>query len=197
MGRKQSGGKPPHSTPAPSLRPLYRFAWPEIKALAKGCFAACARKIQDGGKLVLAFKLRYNWGSENGEGEEQLKMAKRVLLVDDSPSVVQAAYDQLEERGYLIDVAYNGVEALKRIEDAVPDLIIMDIEMPKLRGDEAAEQIRANPLWVMIPIIALTARKPETMGGRTALFTAYLIKPFGFDVLLKKVEELIGPASSV
>ncbi|OGP56686.1 MAG: hypothetical protein A2V67_12965 [Deltaproteobacteria bacterium RBG_13_61_14] len=124
-------------------------------------------------------------------------MAKRVLLVDDSPSVVQAAYDQLEERGYLIDVAYNGAEALNRIEDAVPDLIIMDLEMPKMRGDEAAEKIRANPLWVMIPIIALTAHNPESVGARTSLFNALLIKPFGFDVLLKKVEELIGPAESV
>ena len=132
-----------------------------------------------------------------GRGKKPEEMAKRVLLVDDSPSVVQAAYDQLEERGYLIDVAYNGVEALKRIEDAVPDLIILDIEMPKMRGDEAAEKIRANPLWVMIPIIALTARKPDVVGKRTSLFTAYLIKPFGFDELLKKVEELIGPASSV
>ena len=124
-------------------------------------------------------------------------MAKRVLLVDDSPSVVQAAYDQLEEQGYLIDVAYNGAEAIKRIEDAIPDLVIMDIEMPKLRGDEAAEKIRANPLWVLIPIIALTARKPQTLGTRSSLFNAYLIKPFGFDELIKKVQELIGPAETV
>ena len=124
-------------------------------------------------------------------------MAKRVLLVDDSPSVVQAAYDQLEERGYIIDVAYNGLEALKRIVAAVPDLIIMDIEMPKMRGDEAAEQIRENPLWVLIPIVALTGRNPETLGAKQSLFNAYLVKPFGFDEMVKKVEELIGPADSV
>jgi two-component system, OmpR family, alkaline phosphatase synthesis response regulator PhoP len=121
-------------------------------------------------------------------------MAKRVLLVDDSPSVVQAAYDQLEERGYIIDVAYNGLEALKRLVAATPDLIIMDIEMPKMRGDEAAEQIRDNPLWALIPIIALTGRRPEFVGPRSSLFNAYLIKPFGFEEMLKKVVELIGPA---
>jgi len=123
-------------------------------------------------------------------------MAKRVLLVDDSPSVVQAAYDRLEERGYIVDVAYNGLEALKRIVAAAPNLIIMDIEMPKMRGDEAAEQIRENPVWALIPMIALSARKPEALGARSSLFNAYLIKPFGFEEMLKMVEELIGPAES-
>jgi two-component system alkaline phosphatase synthesis response regulator PhoP len=124
-------------------------------------------------------------------------MAKRVLLVDDSPGVVQAAYDQLEDRGYIVDVAYNGLEALKRIVAAVPDLIIMDVEMPKMRGDEAAEQIRENPPWSLIPIIALSSRRPEYAGSRSTLFNAYLIKPFGFEEMVKKVEELIGPADSV
>lgn len=123
-------------------------------------------------------------------------MAKRVLIVDDSPSIVQAAYDELEERGYRIDVAYNGQEAIRRIEEQIPDLIIMDIEMPKMSGDEAAEQIRANPLWVMIPIIALTARSPKSLGAKSSLFTAYLVKPFGFEVMAQKVIELIGPAQT-
>lgn len=123
-------------------------------------------------------------------------MAKRVLLVDDSPTVVQAAYDQLEAAGYQVEVAYNGAEALTRLEETRPDLIILDIEMPKLRGDEAAEKIRAHPAWAEIPMIALTGRKPEAVGERSSLFNAYLIKPFGFDALVTKVAELIGPAES-
>jgi CheY-like chemotaxis protein len=120
---------------------------------------------------------------------------KRILLVDDSPTVVTTAYDELEERGYLVDVAYNGKAALLRLEesgDDLPDLIVMDIEMPKMRGDEAAAIIRKNPRWSHLPIIALTAVAPENLGPSARLFNNYLIKPFGFDQMLKLVEETIG-----
>lgn len=121
---------------------------------------------------------------------------KKILLVDDSPTVVAPAYDELDERGYLVEVAYNGQLALKRLAelgDELPDLIVMDIEMPKMRGDEAVKVIRANPAWSHLPIIALTGVSPEALGPAAKLFNGYLIKPFGFDQMLKLVEEMIGP----
>jgi CheY-like chemotaxis protein len=120
---------------------------------------------------------------------------KRVLVVDDSPTVVQAAYDELEERGYLVDVAYNGKAALKLLTenaDDLPALIVMDIEMPKMRGDEAARVIRDTPAWAFIPIVALTGRKPENIDDADSLFNRYLIKPFGFEQMIKLIEEMIG-----
>lgn len=120
---------------------------------------------------------------------------KRVLFVDDSPTVVQAAYDELENRGYLVEVAYNGWEALKYLEENpadLPDLIIMDIEMPKMKGDDATRLIRENPAWKKIPVIALTAVSPEHLGSNLSLFDQYLIKPFGFNEMLQMVEGLIG-----
>jgi len=121
---------------------------------------------------------------------------KRILLVDDSPTLVQAAYDEMDGKGYLVEVAYHGKAALKYLEenpDAPPDLIIMDIQMPKMTGDEAARTIRQNPAWKNIPIIALTAVAPDSLGQYLAYFDNYLVKPFGFNEMLELVERTIGP----
>jgi len=120
---------------------------------------------------------------------------KKILLVDDSPTVVSAAYDELEEMGYVVDVAYDGKESIKRLEqnpEELPHLIVMDIEMPKMRGDEAAQLIKQNPAWNHIPIVALTARAPDTIGDFLAYFDNYLVKPFGFNELLDLVQRMIG-----
>lgn len=122
---------------------------------------------------------------------------KRILLVDDSPTLVEAAYDELEENGYLVEVAYNGKKAIEYLEqnpDSLPDLIVMDIEMPKMKGDEAAKIILENPAWKHIPIVALSAVSPESLGSPKGLFHGYLIKPFGFELLLSLVVKTIGPA---
>lgn len=119
-------------------------------------------------------------------------MSKKVLVTDDSPSIVQAACDELEALGYEVEVAYNGSEALERLQTFKPDIIILDIEMPKMRGDEVAEKLRANPEFSSIPLIALTARSADTIGERQVHFDAYLIKPFGFQDMIKIIKEKIG-----
>jgi len=122
------------------------------------------------------------------------KKPKKVLFCDDSPTIVEAAYDELTEKGYDVSLAYDGAEALELLEFEVPDIIILDMEMPKMRGDEAAEKIRANPRTAKVPIIALTALSAKTLGEKARLFDAYLIKPFGFEDMLKIIAEKIGPA---
>lgn len=121
---------------------------------------------------------------------------KRILLVDDSPTVIEVAYDELEEEGYLVDVAYNGKKAIKFLHecgDDLPDLVVMDIEMPVMRGDEAVAIIKTNPPWEKLPIVALTSKAPETLGENLAYFDNYLIKPFGFNELKEMVHRIIGP----
>jgi chemosensory pili system protein ChpA (sensor histidine kinase/response regulator) len=117
---------------------------------------------------------------------------KKVLFADDSPTIVEAAYDELDEKGYDVSVAYNGAEALELLEDETPDIIILDMEMPKKRGWEVAEKIRDNPKLAKIPIIALTALSPKTLGDKAKLFDAYLVKPFGFEEMTKMVVKFIG-----
>ncbi len=119
-------------------------------------------------------------------------MSKKVLMVDDSPTVVEAAYDELNEKGYEVEIAYNGMEALEMLELFIPDIIIMDIEMPKLKGYEAAEQIRKNPKLCKIPLIALTGVSPQTLGDKAKYFDAYLVKPFGFEEMIQLVDKLLN-----
>lgn len=122
---------------------------------------------------------------------------KRVLIVDDSPTFVEAAYDELDNKDYIVEVAYDGKKALKYLEenpDELPHLIVMDIEMPRMKGDEAARIIRKNTSWKNIPIIALTGTSPEHLEADKELFDAYLVKPFGFPEMIKLVQNTIGPA---
>jgi len=128
-------------------------------------------------------------------GNIRMSIMKRVLIVDDSPVFVEAAYDELEEKGYLVEVAYDGKKALVYLEenpDELPDLIVMDIEMPRMKGNEAARIIRENQGWKDIPIIALTGTSPEHLENGKELFDAYLVKPFGFPEMLELVEKTIG-----
>jgi len=121
-----------------------------------------------------------------------VKAKKKVLFVDDSPTIVEAAYDELNEQGYEVSVAYNGEEALNLLESEVPDIIILDMEMPVLKGYQVAEKIRADPALSKIPIIALTAISPKTLGDKAKMFDAYLVKPFGYPEMLKVVAQKIG-----
>ncbi len=122
---------------------------------------------------------------------------KRVMLVDDSPTIIHAAYDELEDQGYVVEVAYDGKEAIDYLKDNpedMPDLIVMDIEMPKMRGDEASKVIKANPAWNHIPIVALTSVDPDNVAESLTYFDNYMIKPFGFEQMLSLVQKMIGPA---
>ena len=120
------------------------------------------------------------------------KKTKKVLFCDDSPTIVEAAYDELSEKGYEVSLAYDGVEVLELLEIEIPDIIILDMEMPNMRGDEAAAKIRANPKTAKVPIIALTALSAKSLGEKAGLFDAYLVKPFGFEDMLKIIAEKIG-----
>ncbi len=115
-----------------------------------------------------------------------------MLVVDDSPTIVQAAYDELNDQGYEVEVAYDGMEALKLLEKMVPDIIILDIEMPKMKGYETAEKIRSNPALAKVPLIALTAVSLKTLGEKAKFFDAYLVKPFGFEEMIELVRKTIG-----
>jgi len=120
-------------------------------------------------------------------------MAK-VLIVDDNRMILQALSDHLENLGYDTEVAINGLDALDLIEEEVPDLIIMDIVMPKMGGIEATEKIKANPKTSSVPVVAFTSQSNQGQWGK--LFDDYLIKPFGYDELTSIVERFIGQKAS-
>jgi CheY-like chemotaxis protein len=105
---------------------------------------------------------------------------KRILLVEDHTDTLDVLKNQLTFLGYEATIAKNGVEAVSLAESENPDLIVMDIMLPKMNGFEATAQIRHNPKTKSIPILAATAKAMPGDRERclSAGFDGYLAKPF-------------------
>jgi DNA-binding response OmpR family regulator len=114
----------------------------------------------------------------------------RVLFVDDDASIRKFVRANLEARDYAVLLAGDGEEALKIIESELPDLILLDIMMPKLDGFEVCKQIRE---WSKIPVIMLTARESENDKVKCLDCGAddYLTKPFSLRELLSRIKAVL------
>ncbi len=113
-------------------------------------------------------------------------MTKRLLIVDDEPNLLRAVAGTLRAEGYEVQTARSGAEALARVLESIPDLIVSDIRMPGMSGYALARQLRSSPQTDLIPIVFLTA-KDETIDrieGFRAGVDAYIAKPFEPDELL-------------
>ncbi len=113
-----------------------------------------------------------------------------ILIVDDDPSIRKFVRANLEARGYTVMLAADGDEAIQVVEKELPDLIILDIMMPKIDGFEVCRQIRE---WSKIPIIMLSAREDETDKVRCLDCGAddYLTKPFSLRELLSRINAVL------
>lgn len=121
-------------------------------------------------------------------------MAKKVLIVEDDPRNMKLVMITLKSCGYELINATNGEEAVNKTFDEKPDIILMDMQLPKLSGLDATKQIRGNPDFVDIPILALTA---YAMKGDEEKYiesgcTAYMSKPINTRELPAVVAELLG-----
>lgn len=125
------------------------------------------------------------------ESRDQNPYADRVLIVDDEPAVRDALKRSLAFEGYDTEVAVDGLDALGKAETYAPDLIVLDIQMPRMDGLTAARRIRAGGSTV--PILMLTAR--DTVGDRVTGLDAgaddYLVKPFELDELFARIRALL------
>ncbi|MGI5398071.1 response regulator transcription factor [Streptomyces sp. CA-135486] len=119
----------------------------------------------------------------------------RILIVDDEPAVREALQRSLAFEGYGTEVAVDGIDALTRAEEYAPDLIVLDIQMPRMDGLTAARRLRAS--GSRTPILMLTAR--DTVGDRVTGLDAgaddYLVKPFELDELFARVRALLRRSS--
>jgi CheY-like chemotaxis protein len=118
----------------------------------------------------------------------------RVLLVEDNDAIRSAFSILLEESGYAVVEAASGAAALRACQDAVPDLILLDLGLPDIGGLEVTRGLRAAPATAHTPILALTGRTLET--DREACLAAgctdYLAKPIDTTALLGRVAALLG-----
>ena len=121
-------------------------------------------------------------------------MPKEILIVDDEPSIVVPIKFLMEQQGYSVLVAENGEDALDVIYKYKPDLILLDIMLPRIDGYEVCEIVRLNPEYRTTKIIFLTAkgREVEIAKGLALGANAYIVKPFSNTELIAKVKELLN-----
>ena len=120
-------------------------------------------------------------------------MAKQLLVVDDDPGLLLAVSETLRAEGYDVQTARRGAEAMVRVAEALPDLIISDIRMPGMDGYALVRNLRASPRSRLVPIIFLTA-KDETADRITGFRTgvdAYVTKPFEPEELVAIVKSIL------
>lgn len=119
---------------------------------------------------------------------------KKILIVDDEKPIQHILKFNLKKNGFDVYIANNGLEGLEKAIEIIPDLILLDIMMPKLTGYEVCEKLKENDDTKDIPVIFLSAKgrsndkqKANDYGG-----CCYLTKPFSPKLVIEKIEELIG-----
>lgn len=120
-------------------------------------------------------------------------MAKKILLIDDEPVLVKVLTSRFKTNGYEVVVAIDGQEGLNKARTEKPDLIVMDLMLPKLDGYRVCSLLKLDDNFKHIPIIILTARvQPQDQEkGMQAGADAYLLKPFKPEILTEKIRELL------
>jgi DNA-binding response OmpR family regulator len=121
-------------------------------------------------------------------------MGKKILIADDEPNIVASLEFLMRQRGYEVRVANNGDDALAAVADFGPDLILLDVMMPRMSGYDLCQKVRENPAWQGIRIVMLSAkgRDVEVTKGMAIGADAYVTKPFSTKDLLARVGELLG-----
>ena len=121
-----------------------------------------------------------------------------MLVVEDEPNIVLSLEYVIKEAGYEVRVARDGEEALKAVEEAAPDLILLDVMIPKRDGYDVCQTIRANPAWNDVNVIMLTARgrEVEREKGLALGADAYITKPFSTREPTDRLKRVLGAGAS-
>jgi DNA-binding response OmpR family regulator len=123
-------------------------------------------------------------------------MQKKILIVDDEPNIVISLEFLMKKEGFDVAVAGEGEEALAKVASFAPDLVLLDVMMPKKSGFEVCELLRADPARAGLKIVMLTAkgRDTEVAKGLAIGADAYVTKPFSTKELLAQVKAMLGVA---
>ncbi len=123
-------------------------------------------------------------------------MSKKILIVDDEPNIVISLEFLMKKEGFAVAVAVDGDDALAKAASFEPDLILLDVMMPKKSGFEVCESLRADPSRAGLQIVMLTAkgRDTEVAKGLAIGADAYVTKPFSTKDLVAKVKSMLGVA---
>jgi DNA-binding response OmpR family regulator len=119
---------------------------------------------------------------------------KKILVVDDEADLVETVRFPLETEGFNVLVSYNGEDALNQARKENPDLIILDLMLPKLDGYKVCRLLKFDERYKHIPILMLTAKtqeKDKLLGKETGA-DEYITKPFDIDELMEKVKSYLN-----
>lgn len=116
--------------------------------------------------------------------------SKRILIVDDDVGIQQLLEMALEAEGYSVSVAGDGLEALDRVDEEVPDLVILDLMMPRMDGFGFARELVERGIRDRLPIMVVTAANGAEHRGRAINAEAYVDKPFNLSQFLERVADL-------
>jgi DNA-binding response OmpR family regulator len=121
-------------------------------------------------------------------------MTKKVLIADDEPNIVISLEYLLRREGFEVFVAADGEEALARARAERPDLVLLDVMMPKMNGFDVCQALRADPEMAATRILMLTAkgRDTEVSKGLGLGADAYVTKPFSTKELVAQARQLLG-----
>lgn len=126
-------------------------------------------------------------------------MPKRILAVDDQRQVARLVQVHLERAGFEVTLAYDGAEALEKVREIRPDLVVLDVMMPGIDGFEVLRRLKEDPETEPIPVIMLTARSEsdDALEGYDRGAQWYLAKPVDPAELLNYVNNVLGPFSTM
>ncbi|MEW6685142.1 MAG: response regulator [Candidatus Edwardsbacteria bacterium] len=121
-------------------------------------------------------------------------MVKKVLVVDDEPYIARVIRFKLEQEGFTVISAGNGLEGLQRMKEEKPDLVILDVMMPGMDGFEVYRQMKEEEELKKIPVIILTAKGQEVdrQKGLELGAADYITKPFSPTKLLQQIKTIVG-----
>ena len=127
-------------------------------------------------------------------GMDVMGNAKKILVADDDRQMQETIAVRLEIGGYTVITAQDGEEALQMAREGKPDLIIMDLMMPKMTGYEACQMLKFDEACKHIPIIVLSAldRQDEREKAIASGAESCFVKPFDLGLLVEKVRQLVG-----
>lgn len=120
----------------------------------------------------------------------------RILIADDEPNIVLSLEFLMQRAGYAVEVVDNGEDAFRRASEDPPDLMLLDVMLPRLSGFEVCQRLRALPACRSLPIVMLTAkgRDGEVSKGLALGATAYVTKPFSVQDLVGQVKRILDSA---
>ena len=124
---------------------------------------------------------------------------KRILVVDDEPDFASIVQGNLEKEGFVVDVAYNGVEGLEKVQANPPDAIVLDVMMPEKDGYKVCSELKGDDKFCDIPIVLLTAVASHVTStrythadGMSTEADDYIAKPASADEITQSIKRLLN-----